>query len=125
MGSHYAWGGGVSWAKLDDGFWMHPKVVMAGNEAVGIFARCLSYCGAYLTDGRVPEPVALSIAGGKRPLDNVVSVGLLDRLESGDLYVRDYAHYNPLRDEIEAKREQRREAGRNGGRKSAANRAGA
>jgi len=104
----------VTWAKLDDGFWMHPKVVMGGNEAAGIFARCLSYCGKYLTDGRIPAPVALSIAGNKKALDGVLDVGLLERLPSGDLWVRDYAHYNPLRDEIEAKREQRRERGLKG-----------
>lgn len=105
----------MSWTKIDDGFWMHPKIVMAGNESAGIFVRCLSYCGAYLTDGRVPEPIAMSIAGSPRKLEAVVGCGLLDRLQSGDLYIRDYAHYNPLREEIEHKRELRREAGRRGG----------
>ena len=98
----------MSWAKLDDGFWMHPKVVMAGNEAAGIFCRCLSYCGKYLTDGRVPAEVALSIAGSKKTLDRVVAVGLLQHLpHTGDYAVRDYADYNPLRDEVEARREER------------------
>lgn len=105
----------MPWAKLDDRFWMHPKVVLAGNEAVGIFARCLSYCGAYLTDGRVPGTVAINIAGNRRALDHVVSVGLLQALPSGDFYVRDYAHYNPLRDEVEHAREKKRKAGRLGG----------
>lgn len=98
----------MSWAKLDDGFWMHPKVVMAGNESAGIFCRCLSYCGAYLTDGKVPAQVALSIAGSNRKLKAVVDAGLIQHLPAtGDYYVRDYAHYNPLRDEVEAKREER------------------
>lgn len=97
----------MSWAKLDDGFWMHPKVVVGGNEAAGIFTRCLSYCGKYLTDGRVPATVAASIAGTKKALDHTIDVGLLERLPSGDLYIRDYAHYNPLRDEVEALREER------------------
>lgn len=105
----------MSWAKLDDGFWMHPKVMMAGNESVGIFARCLSYCGAYLTDGRIPDGIATNIAGSTKKVDLVVDAGLLQRLPSGDLYIRDYAEYNPLRDEVEHKREQRREAGRRGG----------
>lgn len=105
----------MSWAKLDDRFWMHPKIVHAGNESAGVFCRCLSYCGAYLTDGRVPATVALSIAGGKRTLDAVVAAELLEQLPSGDFYVRDYSHYNPLRDVVEAKREARKEAGRRGG----------
>ena len=105
----------MSWTKLDDGFWMHPKVIRAGNEAVGVFARCLSYCGAYLTDGLVPAEVALTIAGSQDKLDAVASTGLLDKLPTGNYAIRDYAHYNPLRDEVEAKRQQRREAGRRGG----------
>jgi hypothetical protein len=108
----------MSWAKLDDGFWMHPKVVRAGNEGAGIFCRCLSYCGAYLTDGLIPEPVALSIAGSKTKLEAVIDAGLLERvstLEGAGVWIRDYADFNPLRAEVDAKREQRREAGRRGG----------
>lgn len=113
----------MSWTKLDDGFWMHPKVMMAGNESVGIFARCLSYCGAYLTDGRIPEEVAVQIAGSARKVDAVVTSGLLEKLPSGALYIKDYAHYNPLRDEVEARRAARSEAGRRGGLQSAKARA--
>lgn len=99
----------MSWAKLDDRFWMHPKIVRAGNETAGIFCRCLSYSGAYLTDGLIPEPVAMSIAGTKRALEKTVTAGLLDRLESGGFFIRDYADYNPLRSQIEAEREERKE----------------
>lgn len=105
----------MTWTKIDDQFWMHPKIVSAGNEGAGIFVRCLSYCGAYLTDGKVPPAVALSIAGTPRKLEAVIALGLLQRLPSGDIYVRDYSHYNPLRDEVEARREQRAAAGRRGG----------
>lgn len=105
----------MSWAKLDDGFWMHPKIVRAGNEGAGIFCRCLSYCGAYLTDGLIPEPVAVSIAGSARSLEKVIEHGLLTRLETGSIYIPNYSQYNPLRDQVETQREQRREAGRRGG----------
>lgn len=104
----------MTWAKLDDRFWSHPKVLGAGNEAVGAFARCLSYCGAHLTDGRVPEGVAVFIAGSPRKVDHIVQSGLLERLPSGDLYVKDYAHYNPLRDQVEAEREKRQTRARKG-----------
>lgn len=99
----------MSWAKLDDGFWMHPKIVRAGNESAGIFCRCLSYCGAYLTDGLIPEPVAMSIAGSKKALDHAIAAGLLERLDSGSVVVRDYADYNPLRGQIEAERAERKD----------------
>jgi len=116
----------MSWTNLDDGFWMHPKVMRAGNEGAGIFCRCLSYCGKYLTDGRVPREVAIQIAGTDRKLDKVVQSGLLEELPaSGDLFIRDYSHYNMLRDEIEHRREQRRLAGSKGGKARAAARNGA
>lgn len=105
----------MTWTKLDDRYWMHPKIVMAGNEGAGIFSRLLSYCGCYETDGKVPAQVALSIAGKPRALDHVVTVGLIQHLPSGDYYVRDYADYNFLRDELDAKRELARENGRKGG----------
>lgn len=52
----------MTWTRLDDGFHDHPKIVEAGNEAVGAYVRMLSYCGKQLTDGYVPDPVARGIA---------------------------------------------------------------
>jgi hypothetical protein len=106
----------VSWARLDDGFWMHPKVLMVGNTAAGVFARCLSYCGSYLTDGLVPEPIATQIAGGDRKaLQALVDHDLLTHLPSGGFHIRDYLEYNRSKEETEAARKQRAEAGRKGG----------
>lgn len=104
----------MPWVKMDDRFWSHPKVTRAGNESAGIFARCLSYCGSHLTDGRVPMDVALFIAGSREKVEAVVDADLLEQLPSGDLYVRDYADYNPLREQVEAERESRRQRGMKG-----------
>jgi hypothetical protein len=52
----------MSWAKLDDRFWMHPKVTAIGNEGAGTFARLLSYCSCYLTDGLVPADAVKMIS---------------------------------------------------------------
>src|SRR4051794_18318229 len=93
---------------------MHPKVVRTGNEAAGIFARCLSYCGAYLTDGKIPAPVAVTIAGSEERVDQLVADHVLDRLPSGDLHVRDYLDYNPSAEEVERQREQRAERAKKG-----------
>lgn len=105
----------MTWTKLDDRYWMHPKIVGAGNEAVGIFSRLLSYCGCYETDGKIPLEVALSVAGSKARLDKLIVAGLLDELHDGRLLVHDYLDYNLGADELDAKREQAREAGRRGG----------
>ena len=106
----------MSWAKLDDGLTFHPKVIAAGNEGTGIFCRCLTYSASHLLDGRVPAEIALIIAGNEKALDRVVATGLLQELpHTGDYVLSNYADYNPLRDEVEAKRLLRSEAGKRGG----------
>ena len=112
----------MTWARLDDSFWMHPKVMIAGNAATGVFARCLAYCGCYLTNGLVPEPIAGQIAGtDKKALEALVAVGLMQRLESGGYYIPDFLEYNRSKEEVEQARKQRADAGRKGGSKSRSN----
>lgn len=108
----------MSWAKLDDRFWMHPKVISAGNVGAGIFARFLSYCGAYLTDGLVPGHVVQMIAGpdNDEVLDTLARMGLIDRMESGAVVVLGYLEHNRSKAQIEADRETRRANGSQGGR---------
>jgi hypothetical protein len=56
----------MTWARFDDGWWIHPKTLEAGNAAAGVLARMVGYCCARLTDGVVPKPVAAMIAGTLR-----------------------------------------------------------
>jgi hypothetical protein len=106
----------MTWARLDDGFWMHPKVLMAGNTAAGIFARFLSYCGCYLTDGLIPEAIADSIIGkDKKAFDALEAQGFVQRLETGSVYIPGYSEHNPSKAEIEETRRERAKAGRKGG----------
>lgn len=99
----------MTWVRIDDGFWMHPKIVRVGNDSAGAFVRMLSYCGCYLTDGRVPGDVARTIAGRPATLTKLVNQGLLVLLPaSGDYAIQDFADYNPLRDEVEAQRAARK-----------------
>ena len=107
----------MSWAKLDDGFWMHPKTIMAGNTAAGVFARMLSYSGCYLTDGLVPADVANTIAGSdKKAIEKLAEVGLVQVLPTGSVFIPDFLEHNRSKAQVEADREQRRAAGRRGGR---------
>jgi hypothetical protein len=107
----------MTWTKLDDGFWMHPKVLMAGNSAAGIFARLLSYCGAYLTDGMIPSQIVATIVGQDRDaLDELHRVGLIDLLETGGAVIPDYLDHQRSRAQVEADRETKRANGAKGGR---------
>lgn len=108
----------VSWAKLDDGFWMNPKVLMAGNAGAGVFARLLSYCGCYLTDGRIPAEVVHTIVGrDKAALESLERLLLVVQAGPGAYEIPDFLEHNRSKAQVEADREQRREAGRRGGQK--------
>jgi hypothetical protein len=43
----------MAWARLDDKFHSDPKILAAGNAAVGLYARSIAYCADHLTDGVV------------------------------------------------------------------------
>jgi hypothetical protein len=102
--------------KLDDTFWMNPKIVMAGEAAAGVFARMLAYCGCYMTDGLVPAPMVEAITKNKKALDALEENGLITRYETGTVYIPKYLEYNRSKQELEADRKQRRNNGARGGR---------
>ena len=93
----------MSWVRLDDMLHAHPKVLRAGNEALGAWVRMLTYCAAYLTDGVIDGDTALALAGRQKVLDKLVSARLLDR-EGDTLRVHDYLAHNPSRAQVLADR---------------------
>jgi hypothetical protein len=119
----------VTWAKIDDGFHTHPKILAAGNEAIGLHVRCMSYSANHLTDGVIPAAVARLYAGARhrRLIDTLLTTGLWHTRPDGDYEIHGWSDYNPSaaqvrndRAELSAKRAA---AGRQGGIRSAATRA--
>lgn len=106
----------MTWVKLDDKFWGHPKVITVGNEAAGAFARMLSYCGDHLTDGLIPRDTATFIARPK-VLSTLEEYGFVHRNGVGYV-IPDYLDFNPSREQVEEVQAARAEAGRKGGRRS-------
>lgn len=96
----------MSWVRLDDQMAFHAKIVAAGNEAVGAWVRILALTCAQLSDGRVTQAVALTIAKQK-VLEVLVKVRLLDRTEDGYV-VHDFHDWNPPAADVKAKREAER-----------------
>ncbi|MEU5424213.1 mucin-2 [Streptomyces olivoreticuli] len=119
------------WAKLDDGFHSHPKIIRAGNAAAGLLARVISYAGQHLTDGVVPGAVVREYGTGPQ-IRKLAAVGLLHapghecarcpQPDAGDFLVHDFLASNPSRARIDADRE--RAAGRQRDARAARNAAG-
>lgn len=111
----------MPWFVIDDNAWAHPKLVAAGNAALGLWLRCGAYAAQHLTDGVVPGVVVGMCKGTPAQVRRLVEAGLWHehghtcphpkcaQPQPGDYYMHDYLDpYNPSRREVEARR--RREA---------------
>lgn len=99
----------MSWVKVDDHLHGHPKTVAAGNEAMGLWVRVQSWCGAYLTDGFCPHDQIRSFCRNEREANRLtealVRAGYwsVDNARGG-IISKNYLDYNPSRAEIDADR---------------------
>lgn len=96
----------MAWFKVDDAAAFHPKIVKAGNAAIGAWVRLGAYCNAYHLDGRIEASRALDI-GTQREIDSLVAVGLLHVVDGG-YELHDYLKYQSSKEEIAKKREEAR-----------------
>jgi hypothetical protein len=111
----------VNWAKVDDGFLDHPKVLVAGEEAANLYLRGLIWCCKHLTDGAIPRE-ALRALSSRRDAGalavKLVSAGLWEAAPDG-WRVHDFHDHNPSAAEVKARRSElsakRAEAGKRGG----------
>lgn len=126
----------MGWIKLDDGFLDHPKFIEAGPLAAYLNICAIAWCNRNRTDGEIPRgqvPRLVNfegfahhmwqgelVGGGEdaEPYEiaaELVSVGLWEPTDKG-WRIHDYLDWQASREEIEAARQQRVEAGRRGGR---------
>ena len=103
------------WFKVDDDFHSHPKALLAGNAALGLWVRLGSWCGKHMTGGLVPRQVAASM-GRAKEVQKLIEVGLVEG-SGDDLKLHDWDVYNPTAEESASLREKRSAAGRLGARK--------
>lgn len=85
------------WFKVDDSFWSHPKVIAAGNAAIGLWARCGSYASQHLTDGFIPAVIAKQL-GSAGLAAKLVAAGLWEPVDEPCGYLmHDWPDYQPTR----------------------------
>jgi hypothetical protein len=94
----------VTWFKVDDQLAFHPKAIAAGNAALGLWVRAGSWCAAHVTQGALPTHMVRTLGAQRRDAEKLVSVGLWTRTEDGYEF-KDWADYQPTKEQVEAKRE--------------------
>jgi len=96
----------VAWARIDDGFDDHPKVLALldmedGAAAIGLWTLCLTWAHRNTRrKGKVPGLIPSTLprrfvgAEGRRLADLLVNVGLWEQVDDGWL-IHDFAEYLP------------------------------
>jgi hypothetical protein len=97
----------MPWFKIDDKAAFNRKLVGAGNEAVGAWARAGAWSSGEGTDGHVPEHIALLIAPAK-VWKRLVAARLVDVTPDG-YALHDFLAYNPSAADVAANREAERQ----------------
>jgi hypothetical protein len=93
----------MTWFKLSDHFYDHPKVMKAGNAPIGLWVRCCTYSANQRSDGRVPMEVAHTY-GTTRDIERLTAAGLW--VPGDDEYwIPNFLAYNPSRAQLEERAE--------------------
>lgn len=122
----------MSWFKVDDSYPDHPKTLMVSLEASGLWVRCAAWASHYRTDGFVPYSVMIRYGGTDQIAGELVDAGFwieakrsktqANGLKQTGFSMHDFTQYNPTGNEAKEISKHRSEAGRKGGKRSAATR---
>ncbi|MET9253777.1 mucin-2 [Streptomyces sp. NPDC003717] len=100
----------MTWFKVDDTAHAHPKLLKAGNAALGLWVRAGAYAAQHLTEGVIPGVVA-QLYGTAPQARKLVASGLwhasghdctrCKQPAAGDYVMHDFLIYNPSRARVE------------------------
>ena len=99
----------MTWFKVDDHFWSHPKVIRTSSLALGVWVRCGSYAAAHLLDGLIDTDTVYTICPeSHRVLDKamaeLVAVGLWEVVGETERQYHDWCDQQPTRAGVEERR---------------------
>jgi hypothetical protein len=107
----------MAWAKFDDNFYDHPKVIKIWRRnpaSLGLHVRAITYCSRHLTDGIIPAAVVESLSPLQRDREEQVAALIEEQAwywdeASESFAIHDFLDYNPTRADLDEKREKDRE----------------
>lgn len=91
----------MPWFKVDDRLAFHPKVMKAGNEAIGLWVRAGSWAAAHLTDGEIPSEMLPILGGNRIQAGRLVRAGLWVEFDGGYKF-HDWTVYQPSAEDAKA-----------------------
>lgn len=99
----------MTWFKVDDSFYSHPKVLALrasrnGKGAIALWTLAGSWCSQQLTEGRVPRHVVAMLGASRADAETLVAAGLWVRDGDVGYAFHDWLSRNPSRASVEAKR---------------------
>lgn len=74
----------MTWFRVDDSFYDHPKVVGLDMAARGLWVSAGTYCARHLTDGVISEREVRVIGGTRKQAEKLVAAGLWRVLDPVD-----------------------------------------
>lgn len=98
------------WFKVDDRLAHHPKVMRAGNQAMGLWVRAGSWSAAHLTDGFIPADL-LATFGAKRAHAEALVKADLWLAEPEGYRFRDWLQYQPSAHDVKLSQEAESQGG--------------
>ena len=104
----------MTWAKLDDLFPENEKVSGLNDGAFRLHIHALCYAARNLTDGRIPYSAKRGLGGTISRISELLDAGLWE-VHEGGWVIHDYLEYNPSREQVQAQRQKKADAGRKGG----------
>src|SRR5690606_38006641 len=107
----------MSWIRIDDKAWSHPKIAGLSGNAVRLWLFGLCWCNAHQTDGAIPTVTLRILGGSARDAKELVAAGLWVPTDSG-WSVHDYLAHQSSAEQIRASQEAKAKAGAKGGRRS-------
>jgi hypothetical protein len=95
----------MTWFKVDDSFYDHPKVYDAPDCALALWIRAGAWSARNLTDGLVPAGMPPRLCDDpERAVKELLDRGLWKRARGGYRF-HDWSHYQPTREEAIAGRD--------------------
>ena len=93
----------MTWLKVDDSIYDHPKFDNVSLRAVGLWMFAGAYCARHLTDGLIGLRAVVRLGGSEQIAQELISAGLW--VIDGDGYrFHDWHDHQPSRDEIHERR---------------------